>query len=190
MKNKHDEEREIISLYEMRNESAIRESDRNYGAYCFSIAYGILGDENDARECVNDTWLKAWQSIPPQKPASLKLYLAKITRNLSFNRYKENNRSKRGAGETDLILDELAEITAGSEDVERTVLLREIRESIERFLATISKRDADLFLCRYFYAMNYKDLAKRFGLREGTVRLILMRTRRSLKLWLEKENLL
>ncbi len=180
----------LLTLYEQRNEDALRITNERYGAYCLSIARNILGDEGEAQECVNDTWLKAWQTIPPKKPNSLKLYLAGITRNLSFNRYKEKTRAKRGGNETALVLDELSEIADGNEDVEKTLIRQELREAIERFLLTLSKRDSDIFVCRYFYTQSQSQIAKRFGLKEGNVRLILLRTRNALKDFLKKEHLL
>ncbi len=186
----HEDSRQILSLYEARDEKAIARSIEKYGAYCFTIANGILADENEAQECVNDTWLKAWQTIPPQKPQSLRLYLAKIIRNLAFNRYKEKTRAKRGGTETDMILDELSEIIAGNEDVEEELIVREVKKAIERFLLTIPRRDAEIFICRYFYAQPQKQIARQFDLRENHVRTILLRTRNALRSFLEKESLI
>ncbi len=181
------EDKDIIALYESRSEHAIRETAEKYGVYCHIIAERILSDRLDAEECVNDTWLHTWNSIPPQKPHSLKLYVAKITRNLAFNRYKENTREKRGGGEICLVLEELAEVVCDANDIEEEIQNRELQKGIDRFLRAIAKRDAGIFLRRYFYAESCADIAKRYDIRESAVRVILSRTRQKLKYFLEKE---
>ena len=113
------EDSRIVELYWQKNADAIKETDSKYGAYCFAIADNILHNKEDSEECVNDTWLNAWNAMPPQKPTKLQLFLAKITRNLSFNRFNARSAEKRGGGEIVLVLDELAECLAGESDVER-----------------------------------------------------------------------
>lgn len=184
------DDKQIISLYEKRNEDAIKKTAEKYGAYCHAIANGILSDTQDAEECVNDTWLRAWNSIPPQKPNSLKLFLAKITRNLSFNRYKEKTRGKRGGGEIALALDELDEVIGGTYDVETEFLRKEMRNALNRFLRELPKREADIFLRRYFYVESTEKIARHYFIKEANVRLILSRTRQKLKEFLKKENVL
>ena len=107
------EDEKILQLYLDRNELAIHESAEKYGAYCRTVAMNILGDPDDAEECVNDTWFKAWNAIPPASPADLRTYLGKISRNLAFDRYRTEHRDKRGSGEEALLLDELEEIVSG-----------------------------------------------------------------------------
>ena len=182
------EDKQIIVLFESRDENAINETAKKYGHYCRSIANGILSDFRDAEECVNDTWLRAWNSIPPQKPHSLKLYLAKITRNLSFTRYQEKTREKRGGGEIALILDELDEVIGESCDMEAVFLQKEIRSALNRFLQELSERDANIFIRRYFYAESIEKIARRYFMRASNVRLILSRTRQKLKDFLKKEK--
>ena len=183
------DDKEIITLFESRNENAIGETAKKYGTYCHTIANGILANEQDAEECVSDTWLRAWNSIPPQKPNSLKLFLAKITRNVSFNRYREQTREKRGGGEIALVLDELDEVIGDSYDMETVFLQKEIRSTLNRFLHEIPERDADVFIRRYFYVESTERIAKRYWMRESNVRLILSRTRQRLKEFLKKESI-
>lgn len=108
------DDKQIIELYWQRNEDAIHETSLKYGSYCYSIAHNILSNNEDSEECVNDTWLKAWNSIPPQRPVHLKMFLAKITRNLSFDKYKAGKAAKRGNGEIAVVLDELSECLPSS----------------------------------------------------------------------------
>ncbi len=182
------DDKEIIALFESRNENAIEETAKKYGSYCHAIANGILANTQDAEECVNDTWLRTWNSIPPQKPNSLKWFLAKITRNLSFNRYQEKTREKRGGGEIALVLDELDEVIGDSYDMETAFLQKEIRSALNRFLRELPERDADIFIRRYFYVESTEMIAKRYFMRESNVRLILSRTRKKLKEFLKKEG--
>ncbi len=181
------EDHDILLLFEARNEDAIRKTAEKYGDYCHAIAMRILFDHADAEECVNDTWLGAWNSIPPQKPRSLKLYLAKIVRNLSFNRYKEKTSKKRGGGDMTLALDELAEITASSSDVETELEKKELKEALDRFLRALPRRETDIFLRRYFFAESFAEIASRYGMRESAVRMSLSRTREKLREYLKKE---
>ncbi len=136
----------IIELYNQRDEKAIAATQDKYGAYCMTIAYNILADQLDSEECVNDTYLCAWNTIPPKQPKALRSYLGTITRNLAFDRYREKTRDKRGGGETPLALEELDEVIAAPSDVEREYDLRGLGECINRFLHTrVSKRDYLLF---------------------------------------------
>lgn len=125
---------QIVTLYLQRNETAISATHDRYGPYCYSIAHRILDSAQDSQECVNDTWLRTWNSIPPQRPRALKSFLAKITRNLAFDRFKRERTRKRGAGEIQLALDELEECVAAHSDVESEVLSEELKRSIDRFL--------------------------------------------------------
>ena len=112
------EDSKIVELYWQKNADAIKETDSKYGAYCFAIADNILRNKEDSEECVNDTWLNAWNAMPPQKPTKLQMFLAKITRNLSFNRFNARSAEKRGGGEIVLVLDELAECIPDGPDGE------------------------------------------------------------------------
>lgn len=181
---------QIIELYQKRNEIAIRATNDSYGAYCYSIANRILRSAEDSWECVNDTWLRAWSCIPPQCPKCLRTFLAKITRNLAFDRYKREHAHKRGAGEIQLALDELEECVAASSDVEADLFSEEMKRCIDGFLRGLPEQKRDVFLRRYFYVEPTAGIAKRYGLKEGNVLMILSRTRRELKNYLEKEGFL
>lgn len=179
---------QIIALYFQRNESAIYETSDKYGAYCAKIANSILNDPEDTEECVSDVWLRTWNAIPPQRPGRLRPFLAKITRNLAFNRYKARSAEKRGGGAMELVLDELAECLPAEETVEQVLEGRELEELIRRFLKGCSPRDRDVFLRRYFFVESVQEIARRYRLRESNVLVILSRTRQKLKDFLNKEG--
>ena len=178
----------IIDLYFQRDESAIVESDAKYGAYCRAISGNILPSREDTEECVNDTWLRAWNAMPPTRPNVLKLFFAKIIRNISFDRYKRANAQKRGGGEIDLALSELEECIAARSDVEDEVEARELENSINRFLATLSETERNIFLRRYFYVEKVSSIAQRYSMRDSNVFVILSRTRAKLKKHLTDEG--
>lgn len=178
----------IIELYFVRNEVAIEETDRKYGAYCFQISNNILNCREDSEECVNDTWLKTWGSIPPTKPQCFRLFLARIVRNLSFNKYKAKYTDKRGNGEIALILDELEECIAGKNDVEDFCMTKELQSTLDMFVCSLPERECNVFVRRYFYSDSIKDISKRYDLSENNVRVMLNRTRNKLKVRLEKEG--
>ena len=182
------EDSRIVELYWQKNADAIKETDSKYGAYCFSIAENILHSKEDAEECVNDTWLKTWNAIPPQKPNKLQLFLAKITRNLSFNRYKAKAAEKRGGGEMPIVLDELAECVAGDATVEQSYAAKELERCIGAFVRTLPEREGNVFVRRYFFTESVSQIAKLYGLTENHVMVILSRTRKKLKTQLIKEG--
>lgn len=179
---------QIVEMYWQRNENAIRETSTKYGAYCSSIAFGILSDKEDAEECVNDTWLRAWNAMPPDRPGRLRLFLAKITRNLSFDKFRSKAANKRGGGEMTLALEELGECVSGMSNVEFEFYERELEKSVNSFLYALPKRESDIFLRRYFYVESSSEIAGRYGLKESNVTVILSRTRQKLKLYLRKEG--
>ena len=181
------EDSKIIDLYFERNEAAITETDQKYGAYCRSIAWNILQNHEDSEECVSDTWLRAWNAMPPQRPRVLRQFLAKITRNLSLDRFRADHAHKRGSGEVPLALEELKECVGSGNpatDAERKLL----EELIGQFLQQLSQRDRGVFLRRYFYMESHKDIAARYGMKETNVRLCLSRTRQRLREYLRKED--
>lgn len=182
------DDRMILALYNRRDEQAIAETSRKYGEYCFTVANRILADEQDSEECINDTWLRAWNAIPPATPHCLRLFLAKITRNLAFDRYKAANRQKRGGGELTVALEELGECLPDGCAVETQAEEKELMQSVNRFLRSLSERDCNLFVRRYFYAESVQEIALRFGLKEGNVQKILSRTRVKLREYLESEG--
>ncbi len=182
------EDHEIIELYFQRDEAAISETDAKYGKYCFAIANNILMSMQDSEECVNDTWLRAWNSMPPQRPNILRQFLGKITRNLSLNRYSAMQAEKRGGGAVAVALDELSECVGGGKNPADEAEMNALRESILKFLTKLSDREQGIFLRRYFYMEEMADIALRYKMKETNVRLILSRTRKKLHTYLGKEG--
>ena len=183
------EDEKIIDLYFARDEQAISETDKKYGPYCQTIAYCILQSLPDAEECVSDTWLRAWNVMPPQKPNVLRQFLAKITRNLSLDRWRASQAQKRGGGEAEAALEELGECIPGGGDPATALELAELKKGIAAFLQELPERDRSIFLRRYFYLEKPAAIARRYMLRGANVRLILSRTRQKLKDFLQKEGL-
>lgn len=177
----------IIDLYWARDEQAVAETEHKYGAYCRSISYHILKNRQDVEECVNDTWVKAWNVIPPQRPFALGAFLGKITRNLSLNYYRRANAQRRGGGMVPLLLDELRDcITPGPEQqLERA----ELGRVLDRFLRQLPQRDCCIFLRRYWYMDSLEDIARQYHLALGTVKSSLYRSRQKLKTYLEQEGI-
>lgn len=182
------EDSKIVELYWKRDDNAISESDKKYGAYCFAISNNILHNSEDSEECVSDTWFNAWNAIPPKKPERLKMFFAKITRNLSFNRYTAAAAKKRGGSEMELVLDELAECLADDKNVESEFRHRLLERSINRFVKDLPEREQNIFLRRYFFAENTSMIAKNYKLSANNVMVILSRVRKKLKLYLAKEG--
>lgn len=181
-------DKEIITLFFQRDERAIEQAKEKYGTYCQKIAVQILQDHQDCEECFNETLLRVWNSIPPHEPKNLKLYIATITRNLAFSYYRVKTAQKRGGAEVNLALEELSECISSSEMLEDTVLAQDLGDVINRFLATLSLRDRNVFLRRYFFTEDTKDIAIRYKLRESNVHMILSRTRKKLKRHLQEEG--
>lgn len=178
----------IIDLYFQRDENAIAESDIKYGSYCRAIAGNILWSREDTEECVNDTWFRAWNAMPPTRPRVLKMFFAKITRNISFDRYKKANAQKRGGGEIDIALSELEECISSHTSVEDEVDANELEASVNRFLYTLSEKERNIFLRRYFYVEKAVEIAHRYNVTPSNVSVILSRTREKLKKHLTNEG--
>lgn len=183
------EDERIIDLYWARQESAIAETEKKYGGYCRSIALHILKSMEDSEECVNDTWMRAWDSMPPKRPDFLSAFLGKITRNLSISRYRMNHARKRGSGEMDLLLIELEECLPSGRSVEEEIEGKETAASIDRFLYGIEEESRNIFVRRYFYMDSVKEVAERFNISESKVKSQLFRMRNRLKDHLEKEGI-
>lgn len=179
----------IVDLYFARSEDAIRETAAKYGGYCYTISYNILSSREDAQECVNETYLAAWNSIPPQKPAILTAFLGKVSRYISLDRWKSRSRVKRGGGELPLCLEELAECVSGKESIEDAVIRKEVLAGINRFLGTLPETERRVFLCRYWYLAPVAEIADRFGFSQSKVASMLHRTRGKLNDYLQKEGL-
>ena len=179
------EDSHIIKLYWQRNESAIKESQKKYGGYCSSIADNILHSAEDTEECVNDTWFRAWNTLPPEKPNRLAVFFGRITRNLAIDRFRSDMSKKRGRGQIALCLDELAECVGEDSPIEDRLALREV---LNRFLREMPAKNRTVFLLRYWYMMPVSEIAKRYDLSEGAVKMLLQRARNKLKDYLEKEG--
>lgn len=178
----------IIQLFFQRKEEAIKETYKKYGSYCFKIANNILGNREDSEECLNDTWLRIWDSIPPTRPVHFRLFLAKIVRNLSVNRYRSRCTNKRGKGEMALVLDELEECIKGPSDVESLYIAEELQSTINKFVRGLPEKEGNIFIRRYFYSDPIKDISNRYHISENNVRVMLHRTRNKLKVRLEREG--
>lgn len=179
---------EILDLYWKRDERAIEETQKSYGNYCYSIAFHILHAKEDSEECVNDTWMRAWKAIPPNRPQRLALFLGTITRNLSFDRWKHKNALKRGNGEMEATLEELEECVPAARTTEDVVEEAELQRCINRFLGSLKERERNIFLRRYWYAEECSEIAERYGMKLNTVKTTLFRIRGKLKNYLEQEG--
>lgn len=175
------EDLEIVELYWQRNEEAIKETSKKYGNYCYTIANNILYNNEDAQECVNDTYLGAWNAIPPHHPNVLSTFLGKITRRLSLNKWREKNAIKRGNGEAALSFDELEECIPSNSSIKEELALKELSEAINTFLETLKVDERKVFVCRYFYFESIDEIAFRFSFTPSKVKMMLKRTRDRLK---------
>ena len=183
-------DKSMIALFEQRNEQGIAEANRAYGGLLHTIAMHILHDSRDAEECVNDTMLKAWNTIPPQKPKYFSAFLAKLTRNLALNRYAEEHAAKRGGGAVPVVLEELAECISSQSDTEQVLDRMALTDALERFLASLPKQHAQIFMRRYFTMLEAGEIAAELSVSENTVRSTLRRTREKLQVFLVKEELI
>ena len=172
---------EMVGLYWMRSEDAVAATAEKYGNYCYSIAFSILHNAEDAEECVNDAYLAAWNSIPPHRPERVAAFLGKITRNVSLNRWKQYNAQKRGEGQTELALSELEECIPAKTGIEQAVEDELLTWSIEKFLYSQPRLKRNLFIRRYWYISSIQELADEYGMSESKVKSLLFRMRKKLK---------
>ena len=184
------EDNSIIELYWKRDEKAITETDAKYGHYCRAIALRITGSMQDMEECVNDTYLGAWNAMPPQRPTFLQAFLGKITRNLSLKKYRTNTAQKRGGGSFAASLDELEELVGTTASIDEKLEAEELTKVINGFLKERKAHERQVFVCRYFYFESIGDISKRFGFGESRVKMMLKRMRDDLRTVLEKEDIL
>lgn len=183
------DDNEIIELYFARAETAISQTAVKYGKYCYSIAYNILSNREDSEESVNDTYLAAWNQMPPRQPSVLSAFLGKLTRYISLDRWKARSAYKRGGGEVALSLEELEESLPGGENPEKTFTKKELLRCINGFLETLPETERRVFVCRYWYLDSTQDIAERFGFSQSKVTAMLHRIRGKLRKHLEKEGL-
>lgn len=183
------EDAKIVELYWQRSSDAIQETDRKYGAYCHTVAVNILNDAQDAEECVNDTYMGAWNSMPDKRPERLAPFLGKIARRFAVSRLREKTRVKRGGGEAALVLDELSEYIPSYSGPERQVELQELTAAIDRFLSGLPETERGVFLARYWFMAPEKEIAERFTFSRSKVSSMLRRTRLKLCTYLEEAGL-
>jgi len=182
------EDSAIIDLYWAREERALTETDVKYGGMCRSIAYNILQNREDTEECVNDTWFRAWNTMPPRRPNVLSAFLSRITRNLSLDRYKTARAGKRGGGQVPVALEELGDCVPAVGSVEEAVELEELTRVLDQFLRDLPEKECCIFLRRYWYVDGTREIAARYEMAEGSVKSTLHRTRQKLRARLEKEG--
>ncbi len=178
----------IVELYFGRNELALAKTAEKYGNYLFKIAYGILADDEDSEESVNDTYLSAWNSIPPHRPSVLRTYLSKLTRRISIDLLRKKTTKKRGESQFALSLSELEECVSGEASLEKEMENKELLKAISDFLRTLKKDARVLFVSRYYFCDSLKDAAKHAGVSESKAKTTLHRTREKLREYLLKEG--
>lgn len=182
------EDRKIVELYLSRSEEALLETDIKYGRYCHRIAFNVLGSEEDSEECVNDAYMRTWNSIPPNEPDSLSSFIGKITRNLALDMLRRKNSEKRGGGEVPLVLDELAECVSGEDVLSRREDSEEIRAALNSFLDTLNAVERGVFMRRYWMMEPIADIAERYDISVSKTTTMLFRLRGRLKKHLLKEG--
>lgn len=179
----------IIELYWQRNESAINHTNKKYGNYCHKIAFNILSDHADCEECLNDAYLKVWNSIPVDKPRIFSAYLGKITRNLAINMYNYSHAKKRGGGEIELIFEELEDCLPSPQNDEGEEKSLQITQIINAFLYSLSEENRNIFVRRYWYGDSIKEIAKYFHYNQSKIKSMLFRNRKLLKIELTREGI-
>lgn len=181
---------QIIDLYFAREERAIEETDRKYCHYLHTVAYNILANEQDVEECLQDTYLKTWNSIPPERPSVFRAFLAKITRNLSLDRYEYDNRKKRVPTGACVPLDEVREFVPDGSDLDRELQARVIGQVITDYLDSVPDRRMYVFVSRYFFALSIPQIAKRLSCSQSLVSKELAEIKRELRILLAKEGII
>ena len=179
----------IIDLYWQRSDRAIAESDEKYGKYCGTIAYNICGSWEDSEECVSDTWLSAWNQMPPKRPKVLSAFFGAITRNAAINRIRARSREKRGGGQVDLVLSELEACIPAPDNVEQQAEMKELMGAIRAFVAGLKPGERNIFLGRYYYMVPVEELGHRLGYSTSKVKTTLYRLRGRLQKYLKEEGL-
>ena len=177
----------IVALYWARDERAVQETARKYGAYCHTVAFNVLKNRQDAEECVNDTYVQAWNAMPPQRPCALRAFLGKITRNLAINVYRAAHTKRRGGGQIPMVLEELEDCF--SDGPETALEEAELTRLLDRFLRQLPQKDCCVFVRRYWYLDSMMEIAARYHMALGSVKSSLHRSRKKLKEYLEQEGI-
>ena len=183
------EDAAIVDLYWQRDHQAIAETERKYGKYCHTIAYNICENQEDAEECVNDTWFSAWNMMPDKRPTILSTFLGYITRNFALDRFKEKNALKRGGGETPLALEELENCVPAHANVEQRYEEKELEAAIDRFVSRLPQAERRIFIARYWFLTPIAVISKKLGYSQSKTKMTLFRTRNKLRVYLEEEGL-
>ena len=183
------DDNKIIELYWQRNEDAIKETKTKYGRYCYSIAHNILHCREDAEECENDTYLEAWQSMPPERPSILQGFLGMISRRISLDKWRKNNAAKRGGGEVALSFDELEECIPSGKSIDDEIATESLAKLISAFLESLPELEGNVFLRRYFYFDSINDICRRYSFGQSKVKMMLKRTREKLLTKLAEEGI-
>lgn len=183
------EDSAIVDLYWQRSDRAISETSRKYGRYCHTIAYNICANNEDAEECVNDTWFRAWNLMPDKRPSILSTFLGGITRNFALDLFKAKNRKKRGGSEVFLALDELDDCIPADLDLERRYELREFEQAIGEFTSHLTETEKKIFVSRYWHLASVAEISKRLGYSQSKTKSILFRVRGKLRNYLREEGL-
>lgn len=182
------EDKCIVELYLARSESAIAETSLKYGKYCYTIAYNILFNAEDADESVNDTYMGAWSSMPPHRPSVLSTFLGKITRRVSLNKWKEHRRDKRGGGEVALALDELSGYISSPDNTQQAIDFKELSAAINNYLSTLPETERNVFVCRYWFLASITEISEKFIFSQSKTKSMLFRTRGKLYDYLKEEG--
>ena len=184
------EDIEILALYQSRNEDAISMTQQKYGSLCITMAYHMLGSREDAEECLNDALMHLWNAIPPAVPQSLGAFLVTAVRNAARDRLSYQSAQRRGSGQLCAALDELSEIIPSPDTPEQVLDSIALRDAFKRFVPTLSPDARSIFLRRYWFCMDIKEIADDLNCSEGRVHMSLMRTRKKLQIFLSKEGYL
>lgn len=183
------EDSAIVDLYWQRDNSAISETAKKYGRYCHAIAYNYCANHQDAEECVNDTWFRAWNLMPDKRPVALSAFLGAITRSYAINSYKAKKRKKRGGNEVVLALEELSDCIPADSDPERSYESREFEAAIGRFVENLSEMEQKVFVSRYWYLAPIAEISQRLNFSQSKTKSILFRVRKKLRIYLQEEGL-
>ncbi len=184
------EDQQIIELYWKRDEAAVVQTAKAYTGYCHAVAERILQSPEDAEEALNDTWLAAWNSIPPHRPHCLRTFLGRLTRNISLNMVRAKHAQKRSTDAVRVVYDEVEEWLAAGEDIERELSSKELAEAINRFLGGIPETERQVFVRRYWYVQTVSEISACYGFSESKVKSMLLRIRKKLYTKLKEEELL
>lgn len=185
-----DEDQRLVAMFESRDEQAIAEAEKTYGGFCYSIAYRILQNDQDAEECVNDAMLRIWNAIPPARPDSLRAFVITLTRRLALDQYDTHHAVKRGRGQTDVPLEALSGSLTSDADPVRTAEQNMLREALGRFLSGLPKDTRIMFVERYWYMLSVREIAENHGIGQSRVKMSLARTRKKLETFLKEEELI